>query len=89
MQFRRFNIFRNEFHQIEDFYNVVRDQFSLTLDMAFHISYTDPLHQDLLPINNDDNLAKALTTANPQMKLYLYRREGNFGHYRSLCYFIK
>ena len=77
MQFRRFNIFRNEFHLIEDFYNVVRDQFSLTLDMAFHISYTDPIHQDLLPINNDDNLAKALTTANPQIKLYLYRREGN------------
>ncbi|KAI6653078.1 PAR6 [Oopsacas minuta] len=75
MQFRRFNIFRGEFNQIEDFYTVIREQFGLTLDMAFHISYTDPIHQDLLPINNNDNLAKAFTTANPLIKLYLYRRE--------------
>ena len=76
MQFRRFNIIRSDFIQIEDFYTVIRDQFGLNIDMAFHISYTDPIHQDLLPINNNDNLAKALTTANPQIKLYLYRREG-------------
>ena len=77
MQYRRFNIYREDYTQVEEFYTIVREEFGLSLDMPFHISYTDPIHQDLLPINNDDNLAKSLSTANPHIKLFLYRREGN------------
>ncbi|KAI8432901.1 hypothetical protein MSG28_013819 [Choristoneura fumiferana] len=37
-------------------------------DVTFLISYTDPRDGDLLPINNDDNLARALLTARPLLR---------------------
>lgn len=35
--------------------------------------YTD-VHGDLLPINNDDNLQVALTTAKPLLRLFVQRK---------------
>ena len=38
------------------------------------IFYTDPTHGDLLPINNDENLAKAISLAKPLLRLFLQRK---------------
>ncbi len=40
----------------------------------FLISYTDPKDGDLLPINNDDNFARALHTAAPLLRVFLQRK---------------
>lgn len=45
-------------------------------DVAFLISYTDPRDGDLLPINNDDNLARALQNARPLLRIII-QRKGN------------
>jgi len=41
--------------------------------MYFIVAYTDN-EGDLLPINNDDNLSVALTTARPVLRLLLERK---------------
>lgn len=38
------------------------------------ISYIDPHDNDLLPINNDDNFVRALTTARPLIRLIIQRK---------------
>lgn len=43
-------------------------------DVAFLISYTDPKDGDLLPINNDDNLARALQNARPLLRIIIQRK---------------
>lgn len=43
-------------------------------DIPFTISYVDPRDNDLLPINNDDNLARALLTAKPLLRLNVQRK---------------
>ena len=45
--------------------------------MPFTISYTDPRNGDLLPVNNDDNMIRAFTTAMPFIRLFVYREQGN------------
>ena len=42
--------------------------------LPFVITYTDPVHGDLLPINNNDNFVKALSTARPLLKLLIQRK---------------
>lgn len=42
-------------------------------NIAYTITYIDP-ESDLLPINNDDNLAKALSTARPLLRLVILRK---------------
>lgn len=44
--------------------------------MQFLISYIDPSDNDLLPINNDDNFHRALTTARPLLRVII-QRKGN------------
>lgn len=43
-------------------------------DVAFLISYTDPRDGDLLPINNDDNLGRALQNARPLLRVIIQRK---------------
>lgn len=38
------------------------------------LSYIDPLDNDLLPINNDDNFGRALKTAKPLLRLIVQRK---------------
>ena len=42
--------------------------------VAFVVFYTDPTHGDLLPINNDENLAKAISSGKPFLRLILQRK---------------
>lgn len=43
-------------------------------DIAFLVSYTDPRDGDQLPINNDENLRRALTNARPLLRLHVQRK---------------
>ncbi|XDV34564.1 hypothetical protein PO909_004715 [Leuciscus waleckii] len=42
-------------------------------NMEVMIGYAD-VHGDLLPINNDENFCKAVTTAHPLLRLFIQRQ---------------
>ena len=46
--------------------------------IPFVIAYTDPKDGDLLPINNDDNYARALAIARPLMRLLVQKKGMSF-----------
>ena len=73
-EFRRFPIdvdretFEDFFHKVESLHHLV--------NFAFVITYTDPVHGDLLPINNDENFAKAKKFCqNSLMRVYIHRKD--------------
>ncbi|XP_052740470.1 partitioning defective 6 homolog beta [Bicyclus anynana] len=72
-EFRRFSLNRSEKLKYEDFKGLIEKLHRLH-DVAFLISYTDPRDGDLLPINNDDNLARALLTARPLLRVIIQRK---------------
>ncbi|CAH0596897.1 unnamed protein product [Chrysodeixis includens] len=72
-EFRRFSLNRTEKLKYEDFKALIEKLHRLH-DVAFLISYTDPRDGDLLPINNDDNLARALLTARPLLRVIIQRK---------------
>lgn len=45
--------------------------------MPFTTWYTD-MHGDLLPINNDDNFLRAVTTARPLLRVFVQRKGKKF-----------
>ncbi|XP_046737961.1 partitioning defective protein 6 [Diprion similis] len=73
-EFRRFSLNRNETIRYEDFKNLLAKLHQLDADFSFLISYTDPRDGDLLPINNDDNLGRALLTAKPVLRIIIQRK---------------
>lgn len=75
-EFRRFSVDRTKMTRFEAFSALVRDFFRLPPEMHITITYTDPRNSDLLPINNDDNLQRALSTAMPLLKMFVYREQG-------------
>ncbi|KAL5467096.1 hypothetical protein EMCRGX_G031276 [Ephydatia muelleri] len=74
-EYRRFNLNRMQLNQFEAFHALVKESHHLPSDMPFTISYTDPRNGDLLPINNDDNLVRAFTTAVPLLRVIVYRKQ--------------
>lgn len=46
-------------------------------DLNFLIWYTDPTDGDLLPINNDNNLARALLAAKSLLRIFIQRKGQN------------
>ena len=50
---------RNPHMLFEDFKQILENLHHLK-EIPFHISYIDPSDDDLLPINNDENLRRAL-----------------------------
>lgn len=72
-EFRRFSISKTEASKYETFKEVV-EQVHKVADIPFTISYIDPRDNDLLPINNDDNLARALLAAKPLLRLVVQRK---------------
>ncbi|EDO35316.1 predicted protein, partial [Nematostella vectensis] len=71
-EFRRFPLDREKFKSYERFYDYVRSMHKLE-NIEITVWYTD-MHGDLLPINNDDNLQRALNTAKPLLRLFLQRK---------------
>lgn len=77
-EFRRFSLSRSERLKYDEFKALIEKLHRLH-DVAFLISYTDPRDGDLLPINNDDNLARALLNARPLLRVIIQRKgEGSF-----------
>ncbi|KAF4088535.1 hypothetical protein AMELA_G00083890 [Ameiurus melas] len=72
-EFRRFSLDRYEPGVFKDFC-----QFILKLHHLFpteiYISYAD-VHGDLLPINNDDNFCKAVSTAQTLLRIFIQLQE--------------
>ena len=72
-EFRRFSIDKNKMSHFDEFYILLAELHSL-VDTPFVVTYTDPVHMDLLPINNNENFVKALSTARPGIKVILQRK---------------
>nr|CAD7204511.1 unnamed protein product [Timema douglasi] len=72
-EFRRFSVTRDSTGKYEDFKELVERLHHLA-DVPFLISYTDPSDGDLLPINNDDNLGRAILNARPLLRVIVQRK---------------
>lgn len=73
-EFRRFPVdiehdtFEDFFHKVEAVHQLVNHEFVIT--------YTDPVHGDLLPINNGENFTKAKTSClTTLMRVYIHRKD--------------
>uniref|UniRef100_A0A8C9AS51 Par-6 family cell polarity regulator gamma n=1 Tax=Prolemur simus TaxID=1328070 RepID=A0A8C9AS51_PROSS len=80
-EFRRFSLDRHKPGRFEDFYKLVVHTHRIS-NSDVTIGYAD-VHGDLLPINNDDNFCKAVSSANPLLRVFIQKREEadhyNFG----------
>ncbi|XP_039869768.1 partitioning defective 6 homolog beta [Simochromis diagramma] len=80
-EFRRFSLERSKPGRFDEFYGLLQHVHRIP-NVELLVGYAD-VHGDLLPINNDDNYHKAISTANPLLRLFLQRKEeadhGTFG----------
>lgn len=72
-EFRRWSIKRAETRVFDDFHKQVEKLHQMK-NLQFLISYIDPRDNDLLPINNDDNFIRAISTAKPILRLIIQRK---------------
>lgn len=72
-EFRRWSIQRSDIRTFEDFYKQVETLHRMK-NLQFLISYIDPKDNDLLPINNDDNFGRAVSTAKPILRVHIQRK---------------
>ncbi|KYB26461.1 partitioning defective 6 homolog beta [Tribolium castaneum] len=72
-EFRRFSVERDPQARFEEF-RALLERLHRLQDIAFLVSYIDPSDQDLLPINNDDNLRRALANAKPLLRVIIQRK---------------
>lgn len=57
-------------------------------NLQFLISYIDPRDNDLLPINNDDNFGRAISTAKPILRVIVQRKGKLNDHTHSLLIIV-
>uniref|UniRef100_A0ACB8EA49 Uncharacterized protein n=1 Tax=Sphaerodactylus townsendi TaxID=933632 RepID=A0ACB8EA49_9SAUR len=71
-EFRRFAMKRSSIGGFQEFYQLIQTVHQIpSVDVL--LGYTD-VHGDLLPINNDDNYHKALSSANPLLRVIIQKR---------------
>ncbi|KFR09921.1 Partitioning defective 6 beta, partial [Opisthocomus hoazin] len=71
-EFRRFAMKRSSTGSFQDFYRLLQTVHQIPrVDVL--LGYTD-IHGDLLPINNDDNYHKALSSATPLLRVIIQKR---------------
>lgn len=71
-EYRRFALKRNRAGGFQEFYQLLQTIHRIPgVDVL--LGYAD-IHGDLLPINNDDNFHKALSSANPLLRIIIQRR---------------
>ncbi|XP_003219818.2 partitioning defective 6 homolog gamma [Anolis carolinensis] len=81
-EFRRFSIHRYKPGNFEDFYKLILHVHHI-VNMKVTIRYAD-IHGDLLPINNNDNFFKSLSTAYPTLRIFVQPQdEDDYGNYGS------
>ncbi|XP_034979383.1 partitioning defective 6 homolog beta [Zootoca vivipara] len=72
-EYRRFSLERSKPGKFEEFYGLLQHVHKIpNIDVL--VGYID-IHGDLLPINNDDNYHKAVSTANPLLRIFIQRKE--------------
>ncbi|XP_077209096.1 partitioning defective 6 homolog gamma isoform X2 [Paroedura picta] len=74
-EFRRFSLDRYKPGKFEDFYKLILHIHHIS-NMEVMIGYAD-IHGDLLPINNDDNFFKAVSSANPLLRIFIQKQVSN------------
>ncbi|XP_026223908.1 partitioning defective 6 homolog beta [Anabas testudineus] len=72
-EFRRFSLDRSKPGRFDEFYGLLQHVHRIP-NVELLVGYAD-VHGDLLPINNDDNYQKAISTASPLLRLFLQRKE--------------
>ncbi|KAL2079898.1 hypothetical protein ACEWY4_023691 [Coilia grayii] len=72
-EFRRFSVDRVKPGKFEEFYRLIMHIHRIA-NMEVMIGYAD-VHGDLLPINNDDNFCKAVTSAHPLLRIFIQKQE--------------
>ncbi|CAK6977451.1 partitioning defective 6 homolog beta [Scomber scombrus] len=72
-EFRRFSLDRSKPGRFDEFYGLLQHVHRIP-NVELLVGYAD-VHGDLLPINNDDNYHKAISTAAPLLRLFLQRKE--------------
>ncbi|XP_049611646.1 partitioning defective 6 homolog beta [Syngnathus scovelli] len=72
-EFRRFSLDRSKPGRFDEFYGLLQHVHRIP-NVDLLVGYAD-MHGDLLPINNDDNYHKAISTASPLLRLFLQRKE--------------
>lgn len=78
-EFRRISLPKTDVVTYEHFRTLIERLHKL-IEVPFVLSYTDPKDGDLLPINNDDNLGRAVLTAKPLLRIII-QRKGKGGVY--------
>lgn len=71
-EFRRFSVDRIKPGKFEEFYKLIMTIHRIA-NMEVMIGYAD-IHGDLLPINNDENFCKAVSTAHPLLRIFIQRQ---------------
>ncbi|TRY65525.1 hypothetical protein DNTS_029109 [Danionella cerebrum] len=71
-EYRRFALKKNGAGGFEEFYQLLQTIHRIP-GVDFWLGYAD-VHGDLLPINNDDNFHKALSSANPLLRIIIQKR---------------
>ncbi len=71
-EFRRFSVDRLKPGKFEEFYKLIMTIHRIA-NMEVMIGYAD-VHGDLLPINNDENFSKAVSTAHPLLRIFIQRQ---------------
>lgn len=71
-EFRRFSVNRMKPGKFEEFFKLIMNLHRIA-NMEVMIGYAD-VHGDLLPINNDDNFCKAVSTAHPLLRIFIQRQ---------------
>lgn len=71
-EFRRF-LLQTDVKSFNGFSSLIEKLHKLK-NIQFLILYIDPIDNDLLPINNDDNFGRALKTAKPLLKIIIQRK---------------
>ncbi|KAG8144031.1 putative Par-6 partitioning defective 6 beta-like protein [Naja naja] len=72
-EFRRFAMKRSSVGGFQEFYQLIQRVHQIPCSEVL-LGYTD-IHGDLLPINNDDNYHKALSSANPLLRIIIQKKE--------------
>ncbi|XP_033848281.2 partitioning defective 6 homolog gamma-like [Acipenser ruthenus] len=72
-EFRRFSLDRFKPGKFEEFYKLILHIHRLS-NIEVMLGYAD-VHGDLLPINNDDNFCKAVSMANPLLRVFIQKQE--------------
>lgn len=71
-EYRRFGLKRNGFGGFQEFYHLLQNIHHIHgVDVL--LEYAD-IHGDLLPINNDENFHKAVSSAHPVLRIIITKK---------------